>query len=391
VKPRVLFVSHTLYDLPLPPGLEKKWEAVAEHVEYLVLASAGRIDRPDPRFDVRRFGFQKLEGAAFYMLLPTRIRRAVETFHPDVIIFQSPFEAVVALLALRFTKTRPKLVVEVHGDWRSAARLYGSPVRHLYARVADRLALAGLRSADATRAIGSYTAGLAQNATGRPPLAIFPTFSDIESFLEYPPRPLPRTPTVIWVGVLERSKNPELLAAAWPLVVAQNPQARLVVVGVGRLERVIRQLCVAFPHSVQWIPKLAPSDVAALFDQATVLALPSQSEGLGRVIIEAFSRGRPVVATAVGGIPEMVVTDRNGILISAGDADALAAALLRVLNDHELATRLGQQALADARSFHWSPGEYALAVRRLVDRVREAEGSPSRDAASITAQAPTRE
>lgn len=387
MKPRVLFVGHTRYDLPLPAGLARKWDALSEQLDYVVLASSGSVTRRDSRFELSRSrGEGVFESVRFYQSLPHRIRRAIKLFQPHVIVAQSPFEGLAALLVLLAAERRPRLIVEVHGDWRSAARLYGSGFRRLYAPLAERLALVALRRADGARAVGSHTGRLVEDATSRRPLAIFPTYSDIQSF-GGPPRPLPPVPTVIWIGALERVKNPELLATAWPGVVARNPQAQLVVLGTGRLEPVVTQLRSAFPENVEWIPRLRPSDVARRLDEATLLALPSLSEGLPRVVIEAFSRARPVVASAVGGVPDIVVSDRNGILVPPADADAFAEALVRVLNDRELASRLGAAALADARRFQWTPAEYAVAVRRLVERVLDQGDAGSSDDANVPLRA----
>ena len=85
-------------------------------------------------------------------------------------------------------------MVELHSDWRTATRGYGSGRRRLYAGLADRAAVLALRRADGTRAISSFTASLAERTTGRSPLASFPAYSDIEAFTREPPRPLPERP-----------------------------------------------------------------------------------------------------------------------------------------------------------------------------------------------------
>ena len=77
-----------------------------------------------------------------------------------------------------------------------------------------------------------------------------------------------------------------------------------------------------------------------------MLVLPSRSEGLGRVVVEAFCRGRGVVGTRVGGIPDLVEDGETGLLVPPEDAAALADALVRVLSDRALAERLGAAARA---------------------------------------------
>jgi glycosyltransferase involved in cell wall biosynthesis len=163
-------------------------------------------------------------------------------------------------------------------------------------------------------------------------------------------------------------KGLDVLVCAWPSVVTRIPDARLVVVGAGRLGRETGRLRSALPRSVEWASDLAPSEVARLLDDGTLLVLPSRSEGLPRVIIEAFSRGRPVVASAVGGIPDMVVSDVNGILVPPGDEHALTEALTRVLGDPPMAARLADGAFASAKRFQLTADEYALSLRELVDR-----------------------
>ena len=103
-------------------------------------------------------------------------------------------------------------------------------------------------------------------------------------------------------------------------------------------------------------------------DQATLLVLPSWPEGLGRVVIEAFARGRAVVATAAGGVLDLVEDGREGLLVPRADEDALVESLLRVLRDTDLAARLGEAARKKYREWDYTPEQFAVAMRELVDR-----------------------
>jgi glycosyltransferase involved in cell wall biosynthesis len=84
------------------------------------------------------------------------------------------------------------------------------------------------------------------------------------------------------------------------------------------------------------------SDVPQFMTQLNLFVLPSRSEGLGLVLIEAMAAGLPVVATQVGGIPEVVVHGETGLLVPPEDAGALAAAIRQVLADPALAARMGE-------------------------------------------------
>jgi glycosyltransferase involved in cell wall biosynthesis len=363
-------VGSTKYDLPLAPGVARKWDAVTEQVDMRIIGRSGVVEEEDPRFRLisNPSGAPGVvQGTAFYASLPIVVASEIRRFRPAVLITQSPYEAFACLA--RWPRNQPKLIVEVHGDWRTASRQYGSPLRRAYATLADRAALFALRRADATRALSPFTARLAEEATGRKPIASFVTYFDLESFTIEPALPLPEEPAVAWVGVLQRYKNPQVLADAWRIAAPQVPRARLVVVGDGPLRPIIDELVRDLPDQVRAFPRLKPPEVAKVLDESTLLAMSSNSEGLGRVILEAFARGRPVVAPAEGGPPDVVKPEYNGLLVEPRNAEELASALVRVLSDPELAQRLGRGALEDAHQARWSVSGYARSVREMVDRV----------------------
>ena len=187
--------------------------------------------------------------------------------------------------------------------------------------------------------------------------------------LQEPPKPLPTSPRALFVGVLERYKNVDGLAEAWRRAAPRVPGSQLHVVGSGTLRPVVEQLVEDLPARTSWTERLTPSEVAAALDESTLLVLPSRSEGMGRVIVEAFCRARPVVATRVGGIPDLVQDESNGLLVEPGDTDGLADALVRVLDGRELAERLGAGAHSSAALWTVSPEDFASRLRDLVGRI----------------------
>jgi glycosyltransferase involved in cell wall biosynthesis len=97
--------------------------------------------------------------------------------------------------------------------------------------------------------------------------------------------------------------------------------------------------------------------------------MSSRSEGVPRVIMEAFARARPVVAPAVGGIGDIVTPGETGLLVAPGDPGALADALVRVLTDRDLATRMGEAGHRQVEGEGWSAEGFARSVRGVVDSV----------------------
>jgi len=370
-RPSVLIVGRTRYRLPLDGSLARKFDALSNELDVRVLAarSPGAAGH-DPRF--RLYGPGRpaaLAGGLFQARLPFRIRRHILEFEPDVIICADPFICAAALAARRLSGTWVPVIAEVHGDWRTFTRSYGVGARRLLSLPADAVAVAALRRADATRALSPFTSGLVEEVRGSPATASFATYSDLSAFVEHPVAPLPEQPVALFVGVLEAYKNIDGLAAAWRRVAAELPSARLVIVGQGSRQHVVDALLRDLPGQVEHIPRLSPAEVAAAFDRATLLVLPSWPEGLGRVVIEAFARGRGVVATAAGGILDLVHDGVEGILVPRADEDALVSAVVRVLSDPELALRLGAAAHKSYGGWHSTPEQFARQLRELVDEV----------------------
>ena len=355
MKPRVLLVGRTRYRLPLNETLRRKFDALAEEVDAHVLASSVDGSRGDETFALapRR---TILDGAAYWTLLPLRVGRELRRRPTDAVLAQSPYDAAAALVGRALARSGARLVVDVHGDWRTATRLYGSPLRRLLSPLADRVALAALRRADAVRAVSGYTERLVREV-GVVPAGSFPAFMDLDPFLDKPPAPLPDPPQALFVGVLEPYKGIDVLAEAWRLA---RPEASLRIVGSGSRASIVENL------GVRWDRSLPPEGVSKALDESTVLVLPSRSEGMGRVVVEALCRGRAVIGSQVGGIPDLVRDGENGLLVPPEDPEALAQALLRVLSDRELAAELGAGARASVRL--GSPEHWASELRLLLER-----------------------
>ena len=344
----MLFVARMRYRLPLSPTLQLKWDALARVFQLRVLGT-GPVS--DATFRLRRPTV--LDGPLFWLTLPARIRREARDFGAEAIVAQSPFEAAAALLA----RTGADVVVELHGDWRTFGRLYGSGARRAIARAADAVGTWAVRRVAKVRAVSPYTAGLAR-AVGREPDAVFPAFMDLDPFLA-PTVPLPERPVVLFVGVLEHYKNIDGLAEAWRRA---RPPAELRIVGQGTRTDVVAAL--VRDGLATWQPQLSTDEVARALDESSALILPSRSEGMGRVVIEAHLRGRPVLGANVGGIPDLVSDGVDGVLFDPAP-DGIAAALA-VLGDPAELARLAANARPAGERWVVPADEYAARMQELV-------------------------
>jgi glycogen synthase len=354
---RVLFVGRTRYRLPLAGSVGRKFDALREELDVRVLASAhaGSPVRDETFRLVPPLRPRPLDGLAFHATLPLRVARELRQFRPDAAIAQGPYDAAALLVGRVLARSRVPIVLELHGDWRTATRLYGSRRRRLLSGLLDRVGAAAVRRADAVRTISEFTSGLVREQQVEP-AAVFPAYVDLSAFTAEPVRPLPERPTALFVGVLERYKGVDVLVEAWRSVRG----AHLRIVGEGPLAAEVKGLDVT--------PRLTQEEVARALDESSLLVLPSRSEGLPRIVIEAFCRGRPVVGTRAGGVPDIVRDGVNGLLVEPEDPAALAAALQRALSDRALLERLASGARESAGAWVQTPEEYASRVRSVVER-----------------------
>jgi glycosyltransferase involved in cell wall biosynthesis len=151
-------------------------------------------------------------------------------------------------------------------------------------------------------------------------------------------------PIVGVVARLEPEKGHPTLIEAWPAVLGAAPDAHLLIVGEGtQRDSLEAQVAVlGLGSSVTFTGRR--DDVPAVTAALDVAVLPSYREAQGLSILEAMALSRPVVASAVGGIPEMIEDGRTGLLVPPRDPDALAAAIIRLLRNHPFADTLAKAA-----------------------------------------------
>jgi glycosyltransferase involved in cell wall biosynthesis len=154
---------------------------------------------------------------------------------------------------------------------------------------------------------------------------------------------------VVNVGNLVPKKGHRVLLAAARHVADRVPAVRFLVVGSGPLAEDLATLARRSGLDGQVVFTGLRDDATALIGAADVFVLSSLHEGLPVALLEAMALGRAVVATRVGGVPEVVAHGETGVLVEPGDPQALAASILQLLHDDRLRDRLGRQARAQAQ------------------------------------------
>ncbi len=171
------------------------------------------------------------------------------------------------------------------------------------------------------------------------------------------------------VGRLDPQKGQRHLVRAIPLLLDRLPNAHLVIVGGGNLERSLRELAEELDISDRVHVLGARRDVPAVMQAIDLFAMPSIWEGFGIVLLEAMAAAKPIVASRVATIPEVVLDNETGVLVAPGDPVALADAIAALAADPPRAKRFGEagrQRLEQSFSLEKMVGDTEVLYEELV-------------------------
>ena len=180
------------------------------------------------------------------------------------------------------------------------------------------------------------------------PISVLPLLVEDGVYVDGPDSSLPATVTFGFAARLEKGKGPLVLLDAFARVRSELSNTSLRIAGIGPEEQAVRARVEALrlldACELRGAYK-TPQEKNNFMQRVDVFVLPTLAEGTPNSIIEAMAHGLPVIASAVGGVPDLV-TRESGILVPPGDPKALASAMMLLASDHQLRSRMGREARA---------------------------------------------
>ena len=383
----VCWVSSARYSKPLGATDARKWELLSQLRDYAihVIGFSGTL-RPRRFRQGARFHLipqppaSPLRYLTFFALAAPMLLYLVLRHDARILVAQSPFEGAIAAWVkgvVGWFGKRPRLIIENHNNFEEDLFLQRSiPFPSAYRSLMLGAARYAFHRGDALRVISSSTSERARHYAPSLPQARFMTFSDTDIF-RAAERLLPvnEATDIVYAGVLIPRKGVHLLLDAFAAL--DHPSAQLHLVGhpenaqyAASLQARARELKIA--ERAHFVGGVSQAQLAEYFGRARVMTLPSLSEGLGRVVVEAMLLGAPVIGSRVGGIPDLVADGETGYLVAAGDVEALTAALRRIYDTD--VTTMGGNARAFALEY-FSPDKYLDGYRQLFASVTEQDHS----------------
>lgn len=167
-------------------------------------------------------------------------------------------------------------------------------------------------------------------------------------------------PVIGTVGRLVPIKGYEYIIRAFALLTNEFDNSWLILVGDGFLEAYLKKLCIELGIKEKVIFAGWRSNVPDFLSLFDIFVLPSLNEGMGRVLVEAMAAGKPIVASNVGGIPDLVRDGQNGLLVEPGDVNGLCIAARKLLIDAKIRDEMGMKGRTMAQNF---------SVEKMVERI----------------------
>lgn len=297
----------------------------------------------------------------------THFQDALRLAGKDVLIVlaPTPVSGLGAALARVFAGNRIRLVVRVQGHTASKA-LYVRRSKWQF-KLVESIEAFVLCRANLVLPGGKFTYNLAISYRVSPErIIVLPYAVSWAKCAEI--ADLPARPNLLFAGRLEKGKGVHILLQAMVMVRERVPDVRLLIAGDGSYRPTLEQIAdsLGIRDRVSFLGWLQAEHLQNVFRDSWLLALPSiWEEGLGMVLVEAGLMGRPIVGSDLGGIRDIIHHGENGFLVPPGNPNALADAILAILQDRDLASRMG---LANAEV---AKG-YLSAREEAVEKVRDA-------------------
>ncbi|HVO33199.1 MAG TPA: glycosyltransferase family 4 protein [Elusimicrobiota bacterium] len=382
-------MTRLLYILPglVPPGPDTAYDKftylsdVAEGVVLLPVWWRSRLNAPayiESTFPIYRVGnfsyhfflpfrypkpVQRLAMFAFYVRRGLQLHR-IKKF--DVIIIYGTNVPGLAALLLKWL-TGAKLIAEIPGVPEDAFR-YEHPSAgrssSLKRFLANQCLLAVGFSADTLKLLYPWQLQ-AFRSLQKKKAAVFHDFVPVRAI-----RPSPSSELfILSVGHPWFRKGIDILIQAFKSIAPSYPDYRLKLLGFYTGAERLGDLARGYPQ-IEFLEARPFEQAIGVIGRCSIYVLASRSEAMGRVLLEAMAARKPIIASAVNGVPHYIRDNENGLLFQSGNVKDLATKLERLMSDANLRERLAQYAYANVRS-HYDEQSYVRSFREMLDRARD--------------------
>ena len=358
-KPKVLFFSTTTYKVPIDFSIKAKFESLSPLATIKIFAYKEGL-RKDATEPSMYFLFKKPRNRFIRYIKTTYLTLFTMRRHfsrADIVVVQDPILCFFVVLSIKLINLndRPKIVVESHGDFIETISLEKNLLfPSLYKYIMKFFARHSFAHADYIRVISSSTRKQVDSFIPDKPIAQFPAWINLKDFIEA--EYSPEKNSILFLGSISERKNPLLLLRALNFLKKRNTfSIRIVGPQINKkyLDSITDYISNnTLDQSVFIEEEVSQEDVINYLSSSSLLVLPSISEGLGRVILEAQAVGCPVLVSDAGGMKDLVKHGETGFIFKSEDLEDLAEKISYILDNDALRKSVSLSAKKELREYY---------------------------------------
>ena len=373
---KVLFVSPTVYSNPLTKDIQKKFQSLSNVCNPIVYAfseekfssSVEGVETIFNKKNKNRF----LNYLQIIFLFLFRIPKIVKDQNIEIVCLQDPITGFFAVLSLKIRKFPVKIIVETHGDFIDTIGLEKNLLLpKFYISIFTYFAKYSINNADSIRSISEFTEKQVKEFGYSGLFVRFPAWINIDTYLNTDEnRSYKDTFKIIFVGSVTDRKNPDLIVKALEPI---DKNLSLEIIGSTPNSKYLEKLQNSINNSkhserIKMTPFIDSQELISKYSTANLFILPSKSEGLGRVIIEAQSTACPVLISSDTGMTDLVIENETGFIFENNNEIDLTEKLKFIIENYEHATQTGVNARLFVKE-NFSTENFEFGYKKLFDTV----------------------
>tara|TARA_B100000214_G_scaffold352331_1_gene307474 strand:+ start:920 stop:2053 length:1134 start_codon:yes stop_codon:yes gene_type:complete len=373
---KVLFISPTVYSNPITKDIQKKFQSLSKVCNPTVFAFSEEkfnsvVEGVETIFNKKNknrfFNYLKIIFLFFF-----EIPKIVKDQNIEIVCLQDPITGFFTIFSLKIRKLPVKIVVETHGDFINTIGLEKNLlIPKFYTLIFSYLAKYSIKNADLIRSISDFTEKQALNFGYKGLFVRFPAWINIDNYLNADTKRLSTgTFKIIFVGSVTERKNPKIIIESLETIdedisfeiIGQTPNLKYL--------KELNKLIASSKHakSITMTPFIKAEELILKYSSANLFILPSKSEGLGRVIIEAQSTSCPVLVSSNTGMTDLIIENETGYIFENNNKNDLTKKIQYIIDNYESALQIGLNS-KDFVKENQSVTNFEFGYKKLIDLV----------------------
>tara|TARA_B100000401_G_scaffold418313_1_gene342062 strand:- start:62 stop:1195 length:1134 start_codon:yes stop_codon:yes gene_type:complete len=373
---KVLFISPTVYSSPLTKDIQKKFQSLSKVCKPIVFAfseekSTSIVEGVKTIFNKKNKN-RFLNYLKIIFLFFFKIPKIVKEQNIEIVCLQDPITGFFSIFSLKIRKLPVKIVVETHGDFIDTIGLEKNLLLpKFYTSIFGSLAKYSIKNADLVRSISDFTEKQVLDFGYQGLFVRFPAWINIDNYLNVDiKRSYSDVFKIIFVGSVTERKNPKIIIESLEAIdnnisleiIGQTPNLKYL--------KELSKLISSSKHSDSIImtPFINSEELIEKYSSANLFILPSKSEGLGRVVIEAQATACPVLVSSGTGIVDLIIESETGYIFDNNDPEDLKEKIQKIIENYDVAIQTG----LNSRDFvknNQSVENFEFGYRKLFDLV----------------------